>query len=341
MPKRISVVGMVFAAFLAAMMPGATASAQEKFTFIAVSPPSGYMLPMYVAMDQGFYKSAGLDFEIKTVGGDQNGVRALITGAGQVTVIGAPVLYEAVLNGAKVKGIGGGNQTLTDYFLVLGKGKGTTLKDAANKTLAISNPGSMPQLIPGMMFKKAGIDASQTKYVPVGGYSARLQAVAAGKVDGSLIDALTSLRGEKEGISVTVADANVVLERPLGYTFNVTTQEQLDDPAKRKLLAAFVKATMQGARFIVDKPDEAANILSTQLKGDVPLDLVRQTVAMLNHGKVWGLNGGVGKELHEYTIAAYLDTKLVSKSVDYKDAYDPSLADQALKELGQRDGGWQ
>ena len=64
------------------------------------------MLPMYVAMDQGFYKSGGLDFEIKTVGGDQNGIRALITGVGQVTVVGAPILYEAVTNGAKVIDVG-------------------------------------------------------------------------------------------------------------------------------------------------------------------------------------------------------------------------------------------
>jgi len=132
-----------------------------------------------------------------------------------------------------------------------------------------------------------------------------------------------------------------VLQGPLGYTFNVTTQEQLDDPAKRKVLAAFVKATMEGARFIVDKPDEAANILSKQFKGDVPLDLLKETVAKLNHGKVWGLNGGVGKELHDYTMAAYLDTKLVSKHVAYNEAFDPSLANEALKQLGKRDGGWQ
>ena|SRR2546430_13607907 len=137
--------GMAFAASLCATIAGTPASAQEKFTFIAVSPTSGYMLPMYVAMDQSFYKSGGLDFEIKTVGGDQNGIRALITGVGQVTVVGAPILYEAVTNGAKVKGIGGGNQTLTDYYLVLGKGKGTTLKDAANhlqsREHAAAHPG--------------------------------------------------------------------------------------------------------------------------------------------------------------------------------------------------------
>ena len=52
--------GMVFAISLCATIAGTPASAQEKFTFIAVSPTSGYMLPMYVAMDQGFYKAGGL-----------------------------------------------------------------------------------------------------------------------------------------------------------------------------------------------------------------------------------------------------------------------------------------
>jgi ABC-type nitrate/sulfonate/bicarbonate transport system substrate-binding protein len=334
---------MLFAISLAAAtMLGLPANAQsgEKFTFIAVSPPSIYMLPTYVAQEEGFYKSAGLDFEIKTVGGDQNGVRALLTGAGQVAILGPPGVYEAVIHGAKIKVIGGGNQILTDYFLVLGKGKGTTLKDAANKTIAISNPGSMPQVIPEMMFSKAGIDASKTKYVSVGGMSARLQAVAAGKVDGTLIDALTSLRGEREGVATIVADANVVLGGPLGYNFTITTQEQLDDPAKRKALYAFVKQTMRGARFIVDQPEMAAKIMDKQLKGDVPLDLLKETVQKLNSGKVWGLNGGVGSALHDFTIQSYLKFHAISKSVDYKDAFDPTLADQAVKELGTREG-WQ
>src|SRR5204862_6410675 len=100
----------------------------------------------------------------------------------------------------------------------------------------------------------------------------RSQAASAAQVRCTVIDELTSLKGEKEGVSVTVADAQEVLQGPLGYTFNVTPEEQLDDPAKRKVLAAFVKATMEGARFIVDKPDEAANTLSNQFTADVPLD---------------------------------------------------------------------
>lgn len=318
----------------------APASAQDtKFTVVFATPPAPYLGAFYVADDKGFYKEAGLSMEYKTVAGDQNGMRALITGAGDVTIVGAPILYEAVINGGKVKGVGGGNQTLTDYFLVLGKAKGAALKDAVGKTLAISNPGSMPQLLPEMMFKKENIDSSGTRYLPIGGFSARLQAVVAGKVDGSLVDTITALRGEKTGDVKIVADAQKVIAEPLGYTFTITSQDALNDPARRKALYAFVKASMRGARYVVDHPDEAAASIQSRIK-DTPIDLLRETVAKLNEEKVWGVNGGVGEKLHDFTMKTYLQFKLVSKEVPYKDAFDASLVDQARKELGDK-AGWQ
>jgi ABC-type nitrate/sulfonate/bicarbonate transport system substrate-binding protein len=326
--------------FAAMTMPGPAANAQDKFTLIYATPPAPYLLPFYVAEDEGFYREAGLTLESKSVGGDQNALRALVTNAGDVTVIGAPTIYEAVLNGATVKAVGGGNQTLTDYYLVLGKGKGTTLKDAAGKTLAISNPGSMPQLIPEMMFKKEGIDSSKTKYLSVGGFSARLQAVVAGKVDGSLIDTITALRGEHTGEVKIVADANKVIQEPLGYTFTLTSEDHLKDPAKRKAVYAFVKASMRGARYVIEHPEKAAEIMQKRLKGDVPIDLLKETVKMLNEEKVWGVNGGVNQNLHDFTMKTYLQFNLISKEVPYSAAFDPSLADQARKELGELKG-WQ
>jgi NitT/TauT family transport system substrate-binding protein len=314
--------------------------AQEtKFTMVFATPPAPYLAAFYVAEDKGFYKEAGLAMEYKTVAGDQNGMRALITGAGDVTIVAAPILYEAVLNGGQVRGIGGGNQALTDYFLILGKGKGTTLKDAAGKTLAISNPGSMPQILPELMFRKEKIDAMGTKYLPIGGFSARYQAVAAGKVDGSLVDTITALRGEKAGETSIVADAQKVVAEPLGYTFTIASLDGLKDPARRKALYGFVKASMRGARYIIENPDEAAASIQTRLK-DTPIELLKATVAKLNEEKVWGLNGGVAEKLHNATLQMFLEFKLVSKEVAYKDAFDPSLTDQVRTELGEIKG-WQ
>ena len=62
---------IVVAALLA--LTGA-ASAQTKITVGKITSGSGFHIPSYVAMDQGFYKAEGLDASFITLGG-----RALVT----------------------------------------------------------------------------------------------------------------------------------------------------------------------------------------------------------------------------------------------------------------------
>jgi ABC-type nitrate/sulfonate/bicarbonate transport system substrate-binding protein len=334
-------VSLKVGAICAASLFSEAGSAQaEKVTIIFSTPPAPYLLSYYVAEAKGFFKEAGLVTEYKTVGGDQNALRGLVTGAGDVTVISAPVIYEAIINGGKIQIIGGGSQVLTDYFLVMGKDKGTSLKDAAGKTLAISNPGSLPQLVPEMMFRKEGINSAGTRYLSVGGFSARLQAVAGGKVDGTLLDTITALLGEESGVTKIVADAQEKLKDPLAYTFAIGSTEAINDAVRRKALVAFVKASMLGARYAVDHPDEAAEILRLQLKGDYSVDLLKRTVLKLNEEKVWALNGGTSQQLHDATMNTFLQYKLVSKEVSYKEAFNPSLVEEAKKDLGTK-SGWQ
>ncbi len=330
-----AIVGSLAIGTCAALAQG---GAPAKVTVFFPTPPATYLLGFYLAEDQGLYRDAGLAVEFKTVSGDQNALRAVVTGAGDVAVVGNPILYEAVINGAKIKGVGGGNQATIDYYLVLAKGKGTTLKDAAGKTLAISTPGSMPQLLPEMMFRKNGIDSSGTKYVPIGGFAARMQAVVAGKVDGTLTDTLSALRAERAGQVTIVAVASQQLAEPLGYTLSLMSEDGLRDPVRHKALAAFVKATMQGARRIVEQPDAAAQAVFKRLNGDVDLPLLRATIDKLNGEKVWGLNGGVEEKLHEFTMKTYLEYHLISQAVPYATAYDPSLVQEAMKELGPAKG---
>jgi NitT/TauT family transport system substrate-binding protein len=330
---------LMIAAMVAGTATGAVGQTNPaKIAVVMPAAPETYMLSFFVAEDAGFYRDAGVSVDIKIVNGNQNALRAIITGAGDVAVVGHPVLYEAVINGAKLKGIGGGNQTLMDYYLVLAKGKGTQLKDAVGKILAISTPGSMPQLIPEMMFKESKIDSSGTRYIAVGSISVRLQAVLAGKVDGTLLDAINTLRGERLDKVVAVASANAAIAEPLAYTISVTTDEILKDPARRDALGRFVKATMQGARRSVEQPKFAAQVMQKRLGGDVDLGLLEEVVGMLNRDKVWGVNGGVEQRLHDVTMPTYQQYKLISKSIDYADAFEPSLAAQAVRELGDIKG---
>ena len=46
---------------LASLMPFGAAQAQTKITVGKITSGSGFHIPSYVAMDQGFYKAEGLD----------------------------------------------------------------------------------------------------------------------------------------------------------------------------------------------------------------------------------------------------------------------------------------
>jgi ABC-type nitrate/sulfonate/bicarbonate transport system substrate-binding protein len=90
---------IVVAALLA--LTGA-ASAQTKITVGKITSGSGFHIPSYVAMDQGFYKAEGLDASFIILGG-----RALVTagltgsidfipipsGGAQAALSGAPIRY--------------------------------------------------------------------------------------------------------------------------------------------------------------------------------------------------------------------------------------------------------
>ena len=323
------------AALALAVWPRLAAAEMPKLVVVMPTPPATYMLPYYMAQAAGLYERAGVDIEAITVNGDQNSLRAVVTGSGNIAVIGPPILYDGLGGGAKIKGIVGWQAT-TDYYLVLAKGKGTTLADAAGKTLAVSTPGSMPYLIPQMMFKKNHIDGSATKYVALGGLSARLQAVAAGKVDGTVTDTMNALRGEKAGQITLITNTNEQFPEGLGYIYLTVLEAQLQDPAGRKALYAFTKASIEGARMVMDQPDRAAEIFYEKMSKDVDLGLLKETVRQLNKLGIWGTNGGIEATTYEFTMRTYLDYGILKSPVSYDEAIDRSLVDEAITEIGRR-----
>jgi len=67
------------AASIIAVAGVGAAQAQTKITVGKITSGSGFHIPSYVAMDQGFYKAEGLDASFSTLPG-----RALVTGQTEV-----------------------------------------------------------------------------------------------------------------------------------------------------------------------------------------------------------------------------------------------------------------
>jgi NitT/TauT family transport system substrate-binding protein len=253
----------------------------------------------------------------------------MISGSADVAIgVGPPVLFELVGQGAEVKAIDS-PMRITDYFMVMGKGKGDTLKDLAGKRIAISTPGSMPHLLPQMILKKNGIDPSGIAFIAIGSMSARLQAIIAGKVDASIVDTQATLVGGNDIVIITSVPEQ--FPEGLAYGYTVVSASSLKNPSTRKALVALNRGVMRAVKGIYADPDRAAEVMYERLQHSLDLNLLKQIVRRLNSLKIWGEGLGVEAGVYDFTLKTYLEANTISKSVPYESAVDPTIEADAAQ----------
>lgn len=290
-----------------------------------------FTLPYLVAKKKGWLEEGGVEVEEVFVRGGSTAVRLLVGGSDDVSIVGLSAVFNAVLEGAKLKSIGS-FQPLPDYKFVAGKSV-TSMKDLKGKTIAVAEPGDATAFLPMMVLRKQGIPTDDLKFVGVGGHSTRLLAVTSGRADATLLNSRTTVVGQKAG-SINVL-ANVSDELPLfGYVVLAVNENRLTDPVKRKALGAFLLATTRGARYILQNPDEAADILRERMP-DVARDELLSVIKDLNAAKVWGVNGGSDPEIIRFSAKVSLEYGALRKEVSASDIVDESLANEVIKKLGK------
>ena len=183
-----------------------------------------------------------------------------------------------------------------------------------------------------MIMRQHGIDESTTRFVQVGGHSARLQAVIGGNADATLINTVTALKGVQDG-KVKIL-TRLSQEFPgLGYVWNVVRAESLNKP---ELDAAFQTMTdigIRGSRFIMGNPDEAAAILNERLP-DLDLPFLATVVRDLNSEDLWGVNGGLDPKIEEFTAELNMKLGNLPVAVPAKDVLEARFVEAALKKFG-------
>src|ERR1700757_1331276 len=110
---RMLRIPLVVAALLALAGPAAA----QKITVGKITSGSGFHIPSYIAMDQGFYKAEGLDASFITLPG-----RALVTAGltGSIDFIPIPSGgSQAALSGAEIRYVVG--EALKSQWLIVAK----------------------------------------------------------------------------------------------------------------------------------------------------------------------------------------------------------------------------
>ena len=123
---------------VAATLLATGAQAQTKITVGKIVGGSGFHIPSYVAMDQGFFKAEGLDASFVTLQG-----RALVTAglSGSVDFIPIPSGgAQAALSGAEIRYVVG--ESLKSHWVIAARPDITRPEDLRGKTIGYGRAGS-------------------------------------------------------------------------------------------------------------------------------------------------------------------------------------------------------
>ena len=324
---RLAGLALVVAGAFSLEDAGPALAAKVRMVFPGAETSFG--LPLYVAQKKGWL--GDLQVEELAVTGDSNAMRALLAGSADIALVGTLNVLTSLNAGANVRAINSW-QPIGDYNLVLAKGKGTTLADLAGKSFATSGPGALPDQLPRMVMKKHGIDDSKSQFVQVGGHAQRLQVVLGGRADASLINTITAMHAVQEG-KVTVL-TRISKEFPgLGYVWNVVKTNSM---AKPELAAAFqtlTEAGIRGSRYIMENPDDAAEILHDRVP-ELSADYLKAVIRDLNTENLWGVDGGLDPKIEEFTAKLNKDLGKLPVAAEPKDVLDSRYVDIAMKKLG-------
>jgi NitT/TauT family transport system substrate-binding protein len=273
---------LVTAAMLSAALICAPAKAQEgkvwRHGMIEPKSDAGIYL---MAFRHGFAEKLGLKVEVVMVKDDQIGLKAAIAGELDSYEGGPGGAIVAAARGADVKIIGCHWVTVPHGIFV--KNNINSLQDLKGKSIAVSAPNSMPDMLARGALAKYGIPVEQVKLAALGGDLDRYKALVGGVVEAAVVSGEYVPIAAKEGIKLLVPGREALPEflRVCLHSTGKTLAERPDDAAK------FLAAEMQGLRYAMSHKDEVVKLtqVTTGAKADDPrpayiFDLAVETKAI-------------------------------------------------------------
>jgi len=239
----------------------AHAQSLEPFRYgtVATKGDAGFV---YMAAEDGFDDSFGLDIDVQSFKGDSILLRGLLAGELDAYIgnPGGPMI--AASKGADIKIIGCPWPGLT--YALFTKPDVTSVEQLAGGTIGVSAPGSLPDLFSRAVVKSAGIPLEDVNFTVAGSDAERVAAVAADIITAAPSSSEFNARAPELGLHMLVHARDVV---PEYVRFCIMTRGDIvrDRP---EYIANFLAAQMKGFSYALENK-EATLALSYE-KADLP-----------------------------------------------------------------------
>ena len=211
--------------------------------------------PMYVALNQGYFKDAGLDVALKTSQGTDKGMAALLSGSADIVLIGPEASVYVANSESPVKPKIFSGLTATDGFLLVSRTKPTGNFDwnqLKGKSVMAFRPGSNPDVFLETAIRKHGLNPkSDLKLVNNIGPAARAGAWIAGQTDYAIFLEPEATTLEKNGQGHVVASVGREVG-PVDYTVFTATDAYLQkNPG---VAQAWTNAIVRAQKYVASAP---------------------------------------------------------------------------------------
>jgi NitT/TauT family transport system substrate-binding protein len=252
----------------------------------------GYMkivdtAPMYVAMDRGFFKAAGLELETVPMAGGAVIVQGVTSGDLQIGWTNVISLYQAHVEGFDFKIIAGGATNVkgthdTHALLVAKSSPVRGARDLEGKSVAVNTLNNIVHLMAMAWLDKNGASSAKVKFVEVP-FPQMEAALVAGKIDAASVQ-------EPFATAAIARDAARVLAHPwsdVAGRFLIASWFASERwlQKNRQTAQAFVTALNRGIDAIAADPKGARDAivkwtgLSPDLAGKIALPVYDKIVS--------------------------------------------------------------
>jgi NitT/TauT family transport system substrate-binding protein len=320
--KSLALVAAVLACGLS------TASAQDKVWkhgILEAKSDSGYI----AMVDKGgFAAKHGLKVEIVQIKAGATLMKALISGEIDSVDMGSPESIVAGVRGTGVKIVGCTWPGVPQ--VVLSKAEIKTPADLKGKAVAISSPGSLPDLLFRGMLEGHNMTAADVSFVTQGADIDRYKSLVAGITDAAIVS--------NEFEAVMPPNIHVLMKAtaavPKFIRLCVATNK--DVLANRRAdLVKFVAAEMDAYKFALDHPDEAVKVAREMTHAKPDDKRAEFIVAQAVKEKQVDPTLAIPADRIEWMQQLFVKAGVIKEAVPVGTLIDTSVRDDAAKQAGK------
>lgn len=233
----------------------------DKSFLTGVAGPAISLTYAFVAQDAGLWKKHGLDTKVVMFEAGSTLAQVARSGHVKFAINSGPTTIAARTQGADSVIIATAVNKLP-YSLVTAKGI-SRWSDLKGKKVAISRFGSGTDTAIRLVCKRFGLDPVKDLIILQGGTQpARLQALAAGAIDATLVSPPLDLTAKKQGYPILVNIAELGIYYPQ-LVIESTDRFNRENPA---IVKNFLKGFIEGIHYAARHKEETKRIITKYLK---------------------------------------------------------------------------